>query len=66
MEQGQPIWKEIEEKASEYKNSVGAVLNSSEFNLIALTHHSTKIEGSTLSIIETQNQLEKAKPTHIV
>lgn len=62
MEQRQPIWKEIEEKTSEYKNSVEAVLNSTQFNLIALTHHSTKIEGSTLSIIETQTLLEKAIP----
>ena len=34
------------------------VLNYEKFNLIAISHHSTKIEGSTLTELESQILLD--------
>lgn len=55
----QPDWKHIEQITAEYNNGAGKALNVEKFNLFALTHHSTKIEGSTLTAEETNVLLEK-------
>jgi Fic family protein len=52
-------WNHIQKITDEYNKIAGAVLNVEQFNLYALTHHSTKIEGSTLTLEETNALLEK-------
>ncbi|MBY0434378.1 MAG: Fic family protein, partial [Cyclobacteriaceae bacterium] len=53
------IWRDIEELTKTYRATAGTAINAEQFNLYALTHHSTKIEGSSLTIEETNTLLEK-------
>lgn len=53
------IWRDIEELTKAYQATAGTAINAEQFSLYALTHHSTKIEGSTLTIEETNTLLEK-------
>lgn len=59
MESAQTIWREIERLTKEYRMTAGAALNARQFGLYAITHHSTTIEGSTLTQEETNTLLEK-------
>jgi Fic family protein len=52
-------WNHITKLTDEYERTAGQVLNVEQFNLFAITHHSTKIEGSTLTQEETNALLEK-------
>lgn len=52
-------WNDIEKLESEYKRTAATALNVHQFNLYAITHHSTRIEGSTLTQEETNVLLEK-------
>ena len=53
------IWKAVEDTDREYISVLGQVLNVYDFNKVAITSHSTRIEGSTLTITEAQNLIEK-------
>jgi Fic family protein len=53
------IWDDIEIATKRYKKTAGTAINAEQFNLYAITHHSTKIEGSTLTQEETNTLLEK-------
>ena len=54
------IIKKILQLISQYKTlGLSKVINYDKFNLYALTHHSTFIEGSTLTEIETQLLLDE-------
>lgn len=55
------IWNDIEESTREYKAPIltGNVLDLMKFNMISITHHSTRIEGSTLTETETSLLLEE-------
>jgi Fic family protein len=55
------IWGDIERTTAEYKAllQTGQVLDIQKFNMISITHHSTRIEGSTLSETETSLLLEE-------
>jgi Fic family protein len=52
-------WDHIEKLEAEYNATAATVLNVAQFNLYAITHHSTRIEGSTLTQEETNVLLEK-------
>lgn len=52
-------WAHIDNLTKQYRETAGQVLNVEQFNLYAITHHSTKIEGSTLTQEETNTLLEK-------
>ena len=56
------IWGEFEQADAQYNSIVGAVLNVKEFNKAAITSHSTRIEGSTLTLSEAINLIEKGTP----
>jgi Fic family protein len=55
---------------SQYKElGINEVINHEKFNLISIVHHSTRIEGSTLTEVETQVLINegltpKGKPLH--
>lgn len=53
------IWQQIEAATHQNRQSTDQVLNLGEFNLMAITGHSTRIEGSTLTLQETITLLEK-------
>lgn len=53
------IWHDIERATDAYRETAGSALNANQFSLYAITHHSTKIEGSTLTEEETNALLEK-------
>jgi len=53
------IWKDIDAITKRYKETAGIAINAEQFNLYSITHHSTKIEGSTLTQEETNTLLEK-------
>jgi Fic family protein len=53
------IWKDIDAITKRYKETAGIAINEEQFNLYSITHHSTKIEGSTLTQEETNTLLEK-------
>ena len=53
------IWQQIEETTLQNEQNVDQVLNLSEFNLMAVTGHSTRLEGSTLTLQETITLLEE-------
>lgn len=56
------IWNEIENQTGLYRKGAAAVLNIADFNRMAITSHSTRIEGSTLTLNETISLLEKGIP----
>ncbi|MCE2994982.1 MAG: Fic family protein [Cyclobacteriaceae bacterium] len=53
------IWDDIERLSDLYRKTAGTAINATQFSLYAITHHSTKIEGSTLTLEETNALLEK-------
>jgi Fic family protein len=53
------IWDDIDVITERYKKTAGIAINAEQFNLYSITHHSTKIEGSTLTQEETNTLLEK-------
>jgi Fic family protein len=53
------IWEDIDAITEQYKKTAGIAINAEQFNLYSNTHHSTKIEGSTLTQEETNTLLEK-------
>lgn len=54
------MWNKIEQAVNEFNNSkLNEVLNYEEFNKIAIVHHSSAIEGSTLTLLETQLLLQE-------
>jgi Fic family protein len=55
------IWDDIEKSTTEYKTLIlaGKVLDIMKFNMISITHHSTRIEGSTLTETETSLLLQE-------
>jgi Fic family protein len=55
------LWEHIEQTTIEYKALLltGQVLDIQKFNMVSITHHSTRIEGSTLSENETSLLLEE-------
>jgi Fic family protein len=53
------IWDDIDVVTERYKKTAGIAINAEQFNLYSITHHSTKIEGSTLTQEETNTLLEK-------
>lgn len=55
----QDIWHDIEQATDAYQKTAGKALNANQFSLYSITHHSTKIEGSTLTAEETNVLLEK-------
>ena len=59
---GTDIWNQIDLTDIEYQNSVAPSLNIDEFNKIAITSHSTRIEGSTLTMSEVLNLIENGTP----
>lgn len=56
------IWNDIEKQTAIYNKGAAAVLNIADFNQMAITAHSTRIEGSTLTLNETISLLEKGIP----
>lgn len=52
-------WDHIEKLETEYNATAATALNVEQFNLYAITHHSTRIEGSSLTQEETNVLLEK-------
>ncbi|HEY0656010.1 MAG TPA: Fic family protein [Chryseosolibacter sp.] len=52
-------WDHIDKLEAEYKATAATALNFEQFNLYAITHHSTRIEGSSLTQEETNVLLEK-------
>ena len=53
---------ELTELISEYKNlQLKEVIDHEKFNLISIDHHSTRIEGSTLTEVETQVLINEGK-----
>jgi Fic family protein len=59
MQNSPLIWNDIERLSDLYRKTAAIAINSSQFSLYAITHHSTKIEGSTLTQEETNTLLEK-------
>lgn len=54
------MWKQVEDIAHEYEKShLQTAINFEEFNRIAIVHHSSAIEGSTLTLVETQLLLQE-------
>jgi Fic family protein len=53
------LWDHIEKLEAEYSATAATALNVEQFNLYAITHHSTRIEGSSLTQEETNVLLEK-------
>ncbi|MFY8035744.1 MAG: Fic family protein [Cyclobacteriaceae bacterium] len=53
------IWDDIERLSELYRKTAATAINATQFSLYAITHHSTKIEGSTLTLEETNSLLEK-------
>lgn len=55
------IWNDIEKSTTEYQTLIlaGKVLDIMKFNMISITHHSTRIEGSTLTETETSLLLQE-------
>jgi len=62
METKSNTWIELDEIDAKYKATAGTVLNIHEFNKVAITSHSTRIEGSTLTMDEVFNLIEKGTP----
>jgi Fic family protein len=56
------IWQQIEILTGKFNKGAGQVLNVNEFNQIAITSHSTRIEGSTLTLNESVTLIEKGIP----
>jgi len=56
------IWGELEQADAQYNSIAGAVLNVKDFNKLDITSHSTRIEGSTLTLSEAINLIEKGTP----
>lgn len=54
--------KDIEELAGEYAKRSKGVIDFSKYSYYAITHHSTSIEGSTLTESQVINLLEYGKP----
>lgn len=52
-------WKEIETLIADYKRTFDAVLDFDKFNSIAMSFHSAAIEGSTLTLAESELLLDK-------
>lgn len=52
-------WGQIKKLEDQYMATAGTALNVEQFNLYAITHHSTRIEGSSLTQEETNVLLEK-------
>jgi hypothetical protein len=52
-------WKEIEALIPVFKRTFSEVLDFEKFNRIAMTFHSTAIEGSTLTLTESELLLDK-------
>lgn len=52
-------WDHIEKLEAQYNATAATALNVEQFNLYAITHHSTRIEGSSLTQEETNVLLEK-------
>lgn len=49
------MWDKVEQVVKEFSdNKLNEVLNYDEFNRISIVHHSSAIEGSTLTLLETQ------------
>lgn len=60
MEQG--VWQEIEQLYSKFqKLGIGEAVDYDKYYLYSLITHSTAIEGSTLTELETQLELAKAE-----
>ncbi len=59
MQISSSIWDDIERLSDLYRKTAGTAINATQFSLYAITHHSTKIEGSTLTLEETNTLLEK-------
>ena len=54
------MWQQVEDIIKEYqKSGLQSAINFEEFNRIAIVHHSSAIEGSTLTLIETQLLLQE-------
>ena len=53
------IWKEIEKVIPVYKKTFEAVLDFNKYNMIAMSFHSTAIEGSILTLAESELLLDK-------
>jgi Fic family protein len=55
------VWDDIEKTTTEYQTLIlaGSVLDILKFNMISITHHSTRIEGSTLTETETSLLLQE-------
>ena len=52
-------WKEIETTLPVFKKTFNDLLDFDKFNRIAITFHSTAIEGSTLTLVESEVLLDK-------
>ncbi len=52
-------WKEIDILLPIFKNAFDTTIDFEKFNRIAVTFHSTAIEGSTLTLLETETLLDK-------
>lgn len=54
------MWQQVENIISQFKKShLQDAINFEEFNRIAIVHHSSAIEGSTLTLLETQLLLQE-------
>ncbi len=54
------MWQQVENIISQYqKSNLQSAINFEEFNRIAIVHHSSAIEGSTLTFVETQLLLQE-------
>ena len=54
------MWPQVENIILEYqKSNLQSAINFEEFNRIAIVHHSSAIEGSTLNLVETQLLLQE-------
>lgn len=62
MKTSKGTWRELELVDSQYSSTLDTVLNVQEFNKIAITSHSTRMEGSTLTLSEAVNLIEKGIP----
>lgn len=56
------IWQDIDRVDSEYVKLVAPTLNVDYFNKLSIISHSTIIEGSTLTLSEAFNLIEKGTP----
>lgn len=52
-------WKEIESLIPVFNKTFAGVIDFDKFNNIAITFHSTAIEGSTLTLSDTEVLLDK-------